>query len=818
MTTLSAPVTISIARTWLEELHALKLEFATSTPLTLWISDRYVAASVFGQECLNRVTSFGTIEEALNTTDVGGTPSTATMDLNNTEPIAGKARFSDLIRSPLNQSGTYEWGFARLTVYQVVAGEAVPLGVFFLEEPTDVGEMRLTIRMSDQALAIEHRLGLPKISKDLFPNADPDDVGQPIPIPFGVLKNVPARAIVAGATAKLSADITATSPGVGGALSVGDTSQFPPSTTIQIDDEELTSSSKPTSTTLTVAARGVAGTLAAPHKKGAPVWEIRSGPKAFRYVVGQNRGAFKIKSVTNIKVDEVLQPQATVDLDDTTLVPGKSFAVINFPAQPVLKKQVVVSLDDQLTVGDNIAVSSPSVTTVKVAGTSTPTLSLSNPSQNSPRTDSRSTTVSLPSLPGPIISTLYTVVVSVQQGANASTFRISASAGGGSSVINGVGALLSGTYTLVFSGGYGAVTVTVSWFQTPTATVNNGSAIVTVLADATGNITINKAGAAFRGGSITISGNSTADVVVGGLVTCDVEGLQDDGAGTISGTPNLLFENPTDITKLLLLDGFGVATGDLGSSLPTTRAAMVTAGLKWAFLLEPATFTDLRKKLGEQAAAQLYLERGLWEYRFFGAPPAVMWIDEFRVPNPGAGFTAEWLTQLATLGFTAAVPGGSVGQLALDYLKDFSAPVKVDRSLIADVRTRLWIYSARDYRQSGSLGDIYTRVHPAENFTVHDEVLEDDVTLDLVQDPTTADLVGAWLIREKYRQRFGIAGVADWNVLGLDKIDLVTVSNHPVLAAHGGAGLAFRVKGKRYVTGDPENPAKIEIRGVEANA
>ena len=46
---------------------------------------------------------------------------------------------------------------------------------------------------------------------------------------------------------------------------------------------------------------------------------------------------------------------------------------------------------------------------------------------------------------------------------------------------------------------------------------------------------------------ITLTGNSMADSIIGGLVAADVDGWQDDGSGTYTGTPDALIERPDHI-------------------------------------------------------------------------------------------------------------------------------------------------------------------------------------------------------------------------------------------------------------------------------
>src|SRR3989338_4877295 len=175
MRTFSTPVTRSSSRPSVRARYLFQLEFTYPSALTLRFSDEPVPAAL-GQEWLPLVQSWGNLSATLNTLDVDGRPATATIALLNTKPIAGRDRLSDLIRSPLNTGTAYEFAFAKATVYELLdealaTEDAIRRGVFYLEEPTDIGEEILTLRMSDQALVLEHQLPVTRITADGFPQA-----------------------------------------------------------------------------------------------------------------------------------------------------------------------------------------------------------------------------------------------------------------------------------------------------------------------------------------------------------------------------------------------------------------------------------------------------------------------------------------------------------------------------------------------------------------------------------------------------------------------------------------------------------------------
>ena len=87
---------------------------------------------------------------------------TSEVTLTNALAIAGKTRLSALIRTPQNLTGTYEWAFARATLYEwfadLVDADKVRLGIFYLEDVLDVDEQTVRLRMTDRSLAIEDQL------------------------------------------------------------------------------------------------------------------------------------------------------------------------------------------------------------------------------------------------------------------------------------------------------------------------------------------------------------------------------------------------------------------------------------------------------------------------------------------------------------------------------------------------------------------------------------------------------------------------------------------------------------------------------------
>jgi hypothetical protein len=84
---------------------------------------------------------------------------------------------------------------------------------------------------------------------------------------------------------------------------------------------------------------------------------------------------------------------------------------------------------------------------------------------------------------------------------------------------------------------------------------------------------------------VALTGNSAADMVVFGDVTCDVDGFQDDVYGTYTGTANSIIENPSDVIKHFMTNFMDVPLTEIGlsfSSVRTSLAEAATGGYKVA--------------------------------------------------------------------------------------------------------------------------------------------------------------------------------------------------------------------------------------------
>lgn len=738
-----------------------QLEFASPAPLTLYVSDHYVPATLdvspapAGHEWLPYVAAWGALDELVS----AGAPATSEITFFNTKPIAGKSRFSDLLRTPLNAgAGTYEFAGAKITLYRLDTGTGVVsrlLNALYIEEPTEIDDRLFRLRMSDQGLLLEDRLVSTTIDRTAFPNASRAVVGRTIPKPFGVLRTVPCTPVVDGPVGRLAADMTA----VQASCTLVDSSDFPAANgNVMIDGEVIGYTTNTVATgVLSGLGRAVGGTVAAAHTAQSQAFYIRGGAQAYRYVVGEMWPTFAIKSVSNIRVNgNPPRTAPTVALVDGGLVAGKYFSLIDFNSGATAA--AVAAYHVQPTQGARLTTSG----TLDVGP--------ANPLPDkafTPAFGALGSEINIRSVQGRIQFTVQTISGTW----NGHAAQLWAGAvGTGQLLYDSVNALqLTGTasfamgaavsnmpiiyHTRVIGGGPGTNDVHVVF------TIQQYDVIVDSAGPASG------------------AADSTAGRVIG-EVTCDVEGIMDDAAGVVSGTASLLLENPADVMRFILTQLYGVAVADLGARWPASRAALAGFGYRWAFLLGfegPDKLSDLRTRFAQQSRSELFIEGGKWDL--------------------------------------VTIPAAPVAIVTLDYARD----VWSERPALASRTPRPQVFTSvrAEAQHNYASGDFdYTAVAKVAGLAAY---VEESLTFDFVQDKATADALAAFWLAQWQRQRWEIDLVAWRNVLALRKGDHVALTGHPILTAHGGALLIFRILERSYLSGDP-NPARIRLRAREGNA
>jgi hypothetical protein len=130
-------------------------------------------------------------------------------------------------------------------------------------------ETTISLEMEDESSRLKKQIGT-LLDSETYPNADPQAVGKLIPIPYGVVKRLPALGADVGIRTTLALPISAASS----TLIFSSADKFSPGMTVAIDDEELRIDTI-VGDTVTVA-RGVNSTLPAEHSQGAVIWERRT--------------------------------------------------------------------------------------------------------------------------------------------------------------------------------------------------------------------------------------------------------------------------------------------------------------------------------------------------------------------------------------------------------------------------------------------------------------------------------------------------------------------------------------------------------------
>ena len=211
-------------------------------------------------------------------------------------------------------------------------------------------ELVCQVQLIDQSVRYDKYVGI-AIDTTTYPNADPDDIGKIGNIGYGVLKEVPALAVVAGALDYLDAAITAAQT----TLNLIDTSRFPSSGTIGIDAEDITYTGK-SATQLTGLTRGVNSTTAVIHGRGVPVWEERTNftYEAFSHPIKQFDNIYAVGNNTKLKITSIVTNYTGNTGSQHPTWPNKAMIVV--PSKITKEQAVGLLVSDGITVVDAIAV------------------------------------------------------------------------------------------------------------------------------------------------------------------------------------------------------------------------------------------------------------------------------------------------------------------------------------------------------------------------------------------------------------------------------------------------------------------------------
>jgi len=616
------------------------LTFNFSTPV--YISDRDITPSG-GPAHSGLVKTWGFIDSAVSKTPGAGVlgsidVSDLRLDIINSEA----SRFSDNFTSvdpPENVTvALYQW-FDGLLYSEK---ELIFFGI--ISDRIKHTETICTLTVNSIWEKYNQMIAGEVISAEVFPSADPDDIGKSQNIAYGQLVNVPCRAIKSGAVDSILDDITNGQT----TIELSSDDEFPSSGVVQIDDEKILYTGK-SAETLTGCTRGYDSTTALQHTAGVACWEITD---FFVYQIAKH----PVHSIANMYVDGFrITPVATGYTGQTgsELAGYEGQAVFTVPARLTREQAIdlgvtdtidvddgitvadtiavndTIDVVDGITVSDNIAITSPGATKEIYpsgsSGSATNPANAYDGNEDSYATVydasfARTGTWSFP-------TTSYGVIVEqflwIRMDAyNSVTIGVT----GMTPVVLSSGAV-TGWYRYRTTSTDWAAAISVSVAGGDSAAVYEIKKIVTYTAASSKTGSASRAGAATKSGSasksgtvaregavtktgtISLTGNSVADVEIGKLITCDFSGYMDDASGTITGTPNALIERPDHVFKHIWTDILSGPSADIDA---TTFAAAGTfyAAKNYAFALlinKPIQAADLFTKLAMQCRSRFFV-------------------------------------------------------------------------------------------------------------------------------------------------------------------------------------------------------------------
>ncbi len=466
-----------------------------------------------------------------------------------------------------------------------------------LDEPADIDLMSFICRASSMPFAMDELWVQATINKTDYPNADPDDLNKVRNIIYGSCEGVRCHAVDAGWASPLAEDIDALQT----TIKVTDASDAPATPfETQLEDEKIYVSN--ISNNQLSVTRAYGGTTASAHDKGQTVYEIKT---EYVYLICDH----PVKSIRAVYVDKIRQTAGYTAYtgqpgDEHGSYPGK--AVISFSVKPVIRKQVNLSTiksgsanNGTLNVSDNISYQS-SETDKEIY----PNGGTSEYRDGNLATKNQGGSVSFPSTSyGNITSQDLWVYRCYATGSNITV------SGGFSGTIG----IAQGWHRISKSGG--------SWSDG--ASFSSGGDIGEVYKVVHYTPNLSKTGGAYKSGNVSdniqvsLTGNSSADVVIGSSINCDVDGYQDDSSGSYTGTPNALIERPDHIFKHFIDVLYGFSLSDIDttsfSSAGSSYASAISGGYKFAFVIDSEIVpSKYLQQLAFQCRSTIRYTAGKW--------------------------------------------------------------------------------------------------------------------------------------------------------------------------------------------------------------
>ena len=548
-------------------------------------------------------------------------PAAVTLTIANNRPFLGYSRFSDLCSD-------YSFEFATVTVWWVTAnsspGDEVLLFKGKAEELSQITEEVCRLRVTEYSLSLEDRLIFSRVNDTEYPGADPDDMGKVIPIIYGSAKKVRALAVDAGSISNLTADIN----GAVTTITLSDSSAFPASGTVQIDAEQITYTGN-SSNQLTGCTRGANGTDAVGHNKGAAVAEVQTN---YVYLLAEH----PVKAINAVYVDDVRQTSGYTAYtgrpgDQAGTINGVNYddrAVIVFSVRPVVEKQVNVTLTHDDTVNDGIGVSdtisftsAASTKRVNPSGHTTGG-TVTDPEKAYDGNESQYAGVGAYAwLRLQFPSTSYGTITTQWVWAKLGTGTLTISGGWSPSSVSGLDA---GGEWVRFQKAGGAWS---DYFQVTAPA--GGTIVVEVYKDVdytptlTKSGTVTKTGSATGAGTASLTGNTTAETVIGLVVAADVEGYVDT-TGDYGGAGSLI-ERPDRIRKHMLIELYGLSSSEVdATSFTEAGTEFSSSSYKLAVVLEREWgFAELARALAFQVRCDIFWSGGAEHMPWLSATPTV---------------------------------------------------------------------------------------------------------------------------------------------------------------------------------------------------
>ena len=599
MKTLSAFTTTAIDSPHVSPIYLFSVAFSGGP--TVYLCDRVFGDP--GSECVfdgavyePLVLSWGTIQHGkMDPVSYRPAAGEFSLTIENNTPVGGAECFTALF-------STYDYQWAVVTadlIFEGASAGADKVARFEgqVEDIVNALADQVTLVCSGYELAVNNKFAHDVVDLTTYPNADPDDVGKMLPQVYGRAQAVPFLAVDAGRISTLVSDITATST----TLVLSDASQFPSSGTVQVHLEQITYTGK-SSNSLTGCSRGANSTSARVHGAGAGVAEVKS---EYFYIIGH-----AVKAISNVCVGNVRQSgnytAYTGQSGDQHATYGAK-ACIKFTDDEVVRKLV----DSIAARGERTCNSTDSdlpYTFEGDAGAHSETLTISGDgaSDFAPSFDKAKNS------DGFRVTIFWEVTVNDLGTAGWLRLRSRDPFDGTS---------YSQTLYQVEAGVVTSDALGRPWkYYT---TTDEPRAYTYFYMDSSGgnwdgdvDFTITAIEITFFGyeqevtGEVRFSGNSVADTIIGGRVSADVQGWQDDGSGTYTGTPDALIEQPDHILRHWWCHRCGLASAVIDSTSYTAAGTFFAAN---SYRLAPVILQrpDVRARAADIARQARSIE--FWE-------------------------------------------------------------------------------------------------------------------------------------------------------------------------------------------------------------